>query len=332
MAPFWLFYCIINRAESQRSTDTYLGSLSSGILLYMELSSLQIFCDLVDTQSFTQAAERNFISQSAVSQRIRALEREYGQVFLERGKGKGPVTPTEAGQILYEGARHLLGEAMELEGRIRGLSDEIAGIVRVATVYSVGLHALPGRLKPFLAAYPQVNVHLEYSPTQKVYQAVLSSTVDVGIVACPSPQTGIEILPFGLEEMTIICTPEHPFALETTLPLQELEGQPFISFSPGIPTRKFIDERLAAAGVQVRVVMAFDNIETIKNLVEIGSGIALVPANAARQEARVGTLALVPLAEEDRFQRPVGMLLKKNRTRRAAVRAFVKAVCTERDD
>src|SRR2546421_7320336 len=176
----------------------------------MNLSSLKLLCDLVETESFTLAAERNFVSQSAVSQRIRALEREYGQVFLERGKGRGPAVPTEAGRFLYEGAKPLLAEADALESRLRGLSDEIAGTVRVATVYSVGLHALPPRLKPFLAAHPTVQVHLEYSQTGKVYQDVLAAAVDVGIVACPAPRPGIEIVPFRAEEMVVVCAPENP--------------------------------------------------------------------------------------------------------------------------
>lgn len=292
----------------------------------MNLTVLKVFCDLVETRSFSRAAERNFVSQSAVSQQIRALERNYGQALVERGKGKGQIVPTEAGHILYEGGKSLLHEAAELDARLRGLSDEIAGTVRVATVYSVGLHALPGRLKPFLAAQPKVNVHLEYSQTGKIYQDVQSGLVDVGIVAVPAPRAGIEIVSFGEEAMALICAPEHPLAAEPTVALSQLEGLPFIAFADDIPTRRLIDMHLREAGVKVRVLMAFDNIETIKNLVEIGSGVALVPEDTVRQEARAGTLTVVPLSPADAFCRPVGLLLKKTKSRRASVRAFVEAM------
>src|SRR2546423_1991277 len=89
--------------NAQRPTPNTLTPASKP----MELTDLQLFCDLVETRSFTRAAERNFLSQSAVSQRIRALERQYAQVLLERGRGKGKVAPTEAGQILYAGAKPL---------------------------------------------------------------------------------------------------------------------------------------------------------------------------------------------------------------------------------
>jgi DNA-binding transcriptional LysR family regulator len=269
------------------------------------------------------------MSQSAVSQRLRALEKDLGQPLLERGKGKGKIVPTEAGRALYEGAKRILHELQELEAQVRSLSDEIAGTVRVATVYSVGLHALPGRLKPFLAANPRVTVQLEYSPTAKVYQDVLSSTVDVGIVAIPTARAGIEILPFDEEEMAVICAPEHPFARRSSVRLSHLDGAPFIAFNAGIPTRRLIDERLSRAGVTVKVLMEFENIETIKNLVEIGSGVSILPVETARKEAKEGTLAVVPLASSDAFRRPTGVLLKQAGVRRAAVRAFVEAMSRE---
>jgi len=169
-------------------------------------------------------------------------------------------------------------------------------------------------------------VHLEYSQTGKVYQDVLSGGVDVGIVACPAPRTGIEIIPFGEERMAVICPPEHPFAQRKSLALTDLEDEPFLAFADSIPTRKLIDQRLAEHGVSVRIVMAFDNIETIKNLVEIGSGVAIVPEETAHKEVNEGSLVVVPLNEKDVFLRPAGVVVRERGTRRAAVRAFIEAI------
>ena len=292
----------------------------------LDFITLRLFCDVVETESFSRAAERNFISQSAVSQRIRSLEADLGQSLLDRGKGQTKILPTDAGRILYEGANLILREIVELETRLNGLSEEIAGTVKVATVYSVGLHALPGRLKPFLAAYPQVNVHLEYSQTLKIYQDVLCGAIDVGIVACPAPKTGVRIVPFGEESIALICAPEHPLASREEVTLSDLEGLPFIGFTADIPTRRQIDDRLQAAGVKVRVVHAFDNIETIKNLVEIGSGISLLPEDTVRVEVREGELATVALSAASAFKRPVGLLLKQSGALRPAVKAFCEAM------
>jgi len=292
----------------------------------LNLDTMQLFCDLVETGSFSRAAEKNFVTQSAVSQRLRALERQYGQTLVERGQGRGAARPSPAGSLLYDGAKRLLREAGVLEEQLRGLSDEVAGTVRVATVYSVGLHALPPRLKPFLASHPRVNVHLEYKQTGEVYKDVGAGSVDVGIVACPTPRRGVEIVPFEEEEMVLICAPEHALSRESALRLSDLDGLAFIGFADDIPTRRLVDEKLRAAGVRVRLSATFDNIETIKNLVEIGSGVGIVPADAVRQEERDGTLVAVPFAPPDAFRRPTGLLLRTGGTRRAAVRAFVEAM------
>jgi len=292
----------------------------------INLDSLQIFTDLVESGSFSKAAEKNFISQSAVSQRLRVLEREYGQTLLDRGQGRGRVTVTAAGEALYRGARDVLQRASALDAEMHQFSDEVAGTVRVATVYSVGLHALPPRLKPFLAAHPRVNVHLEYEQTDKVYEDVASGFLDVGIVACPMPKRDLEVLPFAEEEMVVICAPEHPLAQETQVRLRQLDGLAFIGFADDIPTRRLVDDRLRTAGARVRMVTTFDNIETIKNLVEIGSGVSILPVDTVRQEQRTGTLVVLPLTPADAFARPTGLLLKKTKTRRAAVRAFVEAM------
>jgi len=291
----------------------------------LNLDSLQLFSDLVDTGSFSRTAEKNFVSQSAVSQRLKALETEYGQTLIDRGQGRGKVSPTVAGEALYAGAKALLQAAATLDAELRQLSDEVAGTVRVATVYSVGLHALPPRLKPFLAAHPRVNVHLEYKQTDKVYDDVVNGTVDVGIVACPLAKRGLEVVPFAEEEMVLVCAPEHPLA-GAKVSLRRLDGLAFIAFAADIPTRRLVDEQLQAAGVTVKIVSTFDNIETIKNLVEIGSGVSILPADTVRQEQRAGTLAAVPFATADAFTRPTGLLLKTTKTRRAAVRAFVEAM------
>jgi DNA-binding transcriptional LysR family regulator len=290
------------------------------------LESLQLFCDLVESQSFTRAAERNHLSQSAVSQRLRAVERHYGQTLIERGQGRGQVEATAAGRILYQGARRLLRDASALDVQMRELTDQVGGTIRVATVYSVGLHALPPRLKPFLVHHPSINVHLEYKPTDAVYHDVMSGAVDVGIVACPTPRRGIEIVPFAEEEMAVISAPEHKIATKLTVRLRDLDGLSFIGFDTDIPTRKLVEGRLAAKGVRVRVTATFDNIETIKSVVEIGTGISILPIDTVRQEVRAGALVAVPFDVDDAFRRPTGLLVKKARARRGVIRTFLEEI------
>src|SRR6476659_2064174 len=150
----------------------------------MHLETLQVFCDLVETGSFSAAASQNFITQSAVSQQVRALESRFDQPLIERTKGH--VQPTPAGQLLYQASKDITARYRDLREQLQRCGKTVSGIVRLATVHSVGLYELSEPLKKFLKAYPQVNVHLEYSRSTKIFEDVLSGRIDIGIVAYPA--------------------------------------------------------------------------------------------------------------------------------------------------
>lgn len=292
----------------------------------MDLESLRLFVDLDETKSFSKTAERHFVSQSAVSQRIRALETAFGHTLVERGKGRPGATFTEAGARLLAGARDLLARMDALKREMTELNDGVAGSLRVATVYSIGLHVLPPGLSAFYAAYPLVNVRVEYLRTDRIYDALLAGAIDLGIVACPRATPQIEVVPLASEPMVLILPPDHPLSAaagrDCGVALEALDGLPFIAFDADIPTRKIIDERLHAHGVHVNVVQAFDNIETIKRVVEIGLGIALVPEPTVRREVRDGTL-VARFLDGEAFTRPTGILLRKGRAKSNALVRFV---------
>ncbi len=291
----------------------------------MDLESLRLFVDLDETKSFSKTAERHFVSQSAVSQRIRGLETLFGHTLVERGKGRPGATFTEAGMRLLAGARDLLARADALKREMAELNDGVAGSLRVATVYSIGLHVLPPGLSAFYAAYPLVNVRVEYLRTDRIYEALLAGAIDLGIAACPRATPQIEVVPLADEPMTLILPPDHPLAAREIVPLDALHGLPFIAFDPDIPTRRIIDERLRANGVVVNVVQAFDNIETIKRVVEIGLGIAIVPEPTVRREVRDGTL-VARFLDGEAFTRPTGILLRKGRAKSNALVRFVETL------
>lgn len=287
-----------------------------------DLVALQLFCRIVETGSFSEAAEACYLSQSAVSQRVRALERHYGRVLLERGRGRAGAEPTEAGQALYEGARQILERVQAMETRLRELDGEVGGTIRLATVYSVGLHSLPPYLSRFIARYPQVNVHLEYARTNRIVEMLRARRIDLGIVAYPEAGRDVEVILFAREPMVCIAPPNHPFAALEAISWERLRGEAFVAFDRDIPTRRATDELLASRGAGVRVVSEFDNIETIKRVVENGGGIALVPEVTVRREVRDGTLIARPIAGE-LVDRPTGLILRRAAVRSRAMERFI---------
>jgi len=288
----------------------------------MHLETLKTFCDLVETGSFSKAAALNLVSQSAVSQQVRALERRYDQQLIERGGRRG-VTPTECGRLLYTECKELLDRFKSVEDRLRSSSRAISGSIRVATVYSVGLHELPPYVKQFLEKHPQVNVRVEYSRTDKVYEACLNNIIDFGIVAFPQRRRQIEVIPFRKDKLVLTCSPDHALAKRKRVALKMLENQPFVAFERDIPTRKAIDQIFRQHGVTVNYVMEFDNIETIKRSVEAGIGISILPRSALVNEVRNRMLVALDFTDGE-YMRLIGIIHRRGKVFSVAAREFIR--------
>ena len=125
----------------------------------MQFESLKVFCDLVETKSFTKAAQANDVTQSAVSQTISALEGHFKSLLVERSKKNFRLT--SEGQVLYDYAKRLLQTYGAIHSKMQELKNVISGTIRLSTVYSIGLHDLPPYVKRFLLDYPEVNIHVE---------------------------------------------------------------------------------------------------------------------------------------------------------------------------
>src|SRR5262245_10643322 len=286
----------------------------------MQIESLKVFCDLSETESFTKAAQINGVTQSAVSQTISSLERHFKSLLIERSKKNFRLTPE--GQVLYDYSKRILQAHDALFSKLQELEGVISGNIRVATVYSIGLHVLPPYLKKFLKSFPTVNVHVEYRRPNQVYEDVLGNVVDLGLVAYPVRDAKLELVPLQKEALVLICHPQHPFAKQDSIRLKTLAGQRFVGFEPDIPTRKALDKLLKEHGVTAEYVMEFDNIETVKRAVEIDSGIAIVPEATVQQEVANQSLAAVRIHDGD-ATRPLGAIYKKSRVLSPAMKKFV---------
>ncbi len=286
----------------------------------MQIESLKVFCDLAETESFTKAAQINSVTQSAVSQTISALERQFKSLLIERSKKNFRLTPE--GEVLYDYSKRILQGYDALHSKLQELEGVISGNIRVATIYSIGLHVLPPYVKKFLKMFPTVNVHVEYRRANQVAEDVLGNVVDLGMIAYPARDAKLEIIPVRKEPMVLICHPQHALAKQHSVKPKALNGQKFIGFEPDIPTRKALDKIFKEHGVSVDYVMQFDNVETVKRAVEIDSGIAIVPAATVKQEVANQTLASVDLDDGD-FSRPLAAIYKKNRVLSPAMKKFI---------
>jgi DNA-binding transcriptional LysR family regulator len=286
----------------------------------MQIESLKVFCDLAETKSFTKAAQINTVTQSAVSQTITALERRFKSLLVERSKKNFRLTPE--GEVFYDYSKRILATCDALFSKLQEIENVISGNIRVATIYSIGLHVLPPYVTKFMRSYPTVNVHVEYRRDNQVYENVLGNVVDLGLVAYPTRDSRLEIVPLRKDKLVLICHPQHEFAKRKSVKVKALDGQKFINFEHDIPTCKALDKIFKDHRVSVDQVMQFDNIETVKRAVEIESGVAIVPQETIGEEVANQTLAAVKL-ENGRYTRPLAVIYKKNKVLSPAIKQFI---------
>ncbi|HIQ22168.1 MAG TPA: LysR family transcriptional regulator [Planctomycetes bacterium] len=287
----------------------------------MNIEDLRMFCDVVRHQSFSRAAAINHVSQSAATQCIHRLEKRFGTPLVDRSRRPFILTPE--GQVCYEGFREVLDLYDAVESRVRSLRKEIAGVVRVAAIYSVGLFEMGWTMRDFMRRYPKARVRLQYHHPSKVYQAVLDSEVDLGIVSYPTSSSELVVMPLRSEPMVVVCHPDDPLTAHATVTLEHLRGREFVAFDRDLSIRKELDRHFRQRSVSVRIVMEFDNIETIKQAIEIRAGVSILPAPTVRREVETGTLRAIPLIAPA-MVRPIGIIHRHRKVFSPTVTKFVE--------
>jgi LysR family transcriptional regulator, transcriptional activator of the cysJI operon len=289
----------------------------------MQIENFKIFAHLVETKSFSKSAKLNGITQSAVSQQARAMERHFKTLLIDRSQKQFQLT--REGQRVYDLAKELLHTYDKLLSELQEMKKVISGTIRIATIYSIGLHELPPYIKKFLRDYPSVNVRVEYRRSNLVYEDILHNSVDFGLVAFPGKHRQIEVIPFRNDQLVLITHPEHPLAKRTEIDVRDMADYKLIGFDPDIPTRKAVDHIFREHKLELDPVMEFDNIETVKRAVEIDHGISIVPQKTVQQEVRQGLLKIVHFKGKE-FVRPLAILHRKCRVLTPAMKKFIETL------
>jgi len=292
----------------------------------MHIENFKIFADLVQSKSFSQAAKINGITQSAVSQQLRAMENHFKILIVDRSQKQFKLT--NEGKKLHEAAKEILNLYERLDCELQEMKKVISGNIRVSTIYSVGLHELPPYMKLFIQKFPTVNVHLEYRRSNLVYDDVLHNVVDLGVIAYPAKNRELEYIPFLEDELVVISSPDHPLAKQKSVEIQDLAKHSYIGFDNDIPTRKATDQIFRDMRVSILPVMEFDNIETVKRAVEINAGVAIVPRGTVRQEVEKGLL-IAKEFKNKKFLRPIYIIHRKGRVLTPAMEKFISLLTSK---
>ncbi|MDX1734538.1 MAG: LysR family transcriptional regulator [Halioglobus sp.] len=287
----------------------------------MNLTQLRLFRDIAREKSFARAARLNHITQPAVSVHIKKLEHELAMVLFRRSPGSVELTPD--GLAILQDVKEILRLSEGLKNRASLDRGELVGSIRLATIHSIGMYELGDFLAAFMKSHPNVALHMEFQRYDDIYDLLLRDKIDIGLVAYPERRTNIESIPYGSDELELIAAPGHRLGQRTSVTLEQLDGEAFIAFEEGMPTRIATDAMLGAAGVAVDIRMTNDNIYTMKKAVQGGVGVAIIPGGTLEEEVALGMLARVRIRGAD-TRRPLALLKRRGARFNAAIQAFVE--------
>jgi DNA-binding transcriptional LysR family regulator len=249
----------------------------------MELRQLEYFVAVAEEASFTRAAARVHVAQPGVSAQVRQLERELGEVLLDRS-GRS-VTLTEVGAAVLPYARAALAAVEGTRQAVAELTGLVRGHVAVGVVVSCPVVDLPDLLADFHQAHPAVDITLHEDNSDRLVAAVAGGDVDVAIIALTEDDpAGLDLHVIADEPVTAAVAPGHELARHRTIPLAELKNWPLISLARGTGLRACLDDACAAAGFQPRIAFEAGNPAALARLAARGLGVAILPDSGARAD------------------------------------------------
>jgi DNA-binding transcriptional LysR family regulator len=283
----------------------------------------KLFRDVAHAKSLSRAAQANGISQSAATQHIQELEKRLGASLLDRSTR--PLGLTDAGKLYADLCRDVLRREEDFTAALDEIRGSADGTVRIATIYSIGLSEM-GRLREeFASICPDAKVTVELLRPDRVYAAVLSGEADLGFISYPENKRDLTVIPWRDERMTLAVYPSHPLASRKMVLPEDLDGQNFVAFDDEVIIRRELDRFFRESGIAVNTVMQFDNIQSIKEAVALGSGISILPERAMQAEVVQRRLVSIPF-RAPQLLRPVAVIHRRKKKLNRAAREFVRLI------
>lgn len=260
----------------------------------MNLRHLQVFCAVVDCESFSAAAEQLVMTQPAVSMQVQSVERHFGVQLLERRNRRTVLT--ESGQVVYRWASEVLSSENDTQKLIHELKRAETGRVVVGASMTIGSHVLPPILSRFKRQHEGAEIVVRLGERHEVCAEVIAGNVDCGVLIAREIPSELEVEVLGAEELVFICAPTHRLADPRGVCVPDLASEPFIMAPRGSSYRRVIDDLLAEQGLtKVSVLMELDGADSVKRAVQQGLGIGVALRSGVEWELEHGLLREVPL-------------------------------------
>lgn len=257
------------------------------------LAPMRTFHLVVQHRTLNRAAKHLGITQPAVTQQIRRLERSVGvRLFQRDGRY---LTLTDAGQTLHVFAQRIFQLADAAGDAVEGIAGLKTGYLRVGASRTAGAYYVSGLLDRFKLRYPGVRVSLTVGNSQMILSSITDFSLHAGVIAGSPQDPTLVSLPLISDRMLVLLPPGHPLTARRALTVRDLRGSPLVLREPGSTTRQLVEHAFQRGGVVGEPSMELESNEAIKSAVADGVGIAVMAQAAVADDVTAGRLLARPL-------------------------------------
>jgi DNA-binding transcriptional LysR family regulator len=256
---------------------------------------LNLFRHIVEAGSITHGAERANLALAAASTRIRKMELAFGTELLVRGRGG--VTPTQAGRTLLQHARGILAQTERMQEDLSPYARGLAGQVRVLSNTNALTEFLPETLSSFLMVHPDVSVDLEERLSDEIVGLIAEGTGDIGIVAGTVDQAGLQTFPYRSDRFVLVVAQTHPLAGRARIGFAEVLDYDMVGLDRASAIQRFLADKATRLGRAIRLRVQLRSFDAICRLVEANVGVGIVPETTVQRAARAMKISAVRLTD-----------------------------------
>jgi DNA-binding transcriptional LysR family regulator len=286
----------------------------------MDTDALKAFVTVAKCGSFSVGAQQMFLTQPAISKRISKLEEQLNHRLFDR-LGRD-LRLTEAGNNLLPRAESILHELSRLERSIQELSGEIVGSLKVATSHHIGLHHLPPILREFASQHQNVNLQFEFLDSELAQERVLTGQCELAIVTLsPREEANLYRQVLWHDHLRVVASKNHPLSALESVSLDALSDEAAILPDTNTYTGQIIKQTFESAGLDIRLNMTTNYLETIKMMVSVGLGWSVLPTTLIDDQMQILDIKGLPALSRD-----LGLIRHQRRSLSNAAQAFLELV------
>lgn len=259
----------------------------------LNLHQVRLFTTVVESRTFSAAANALSVSQPALSKAVQELEHNLGMTLLVRTR-RG-VKLTSEGEILYSHSRQLFAVERAAESALDELKGLLRGHLSVGASSTIGIYMLPALMGTYHHLYPQIELFLDIGNTQQIIDHLVDHRLDVAFAEGPVNDPTLVVIPWQEDELVVIAAPDHPLSHKSMLTVRDLTNTPLIVRENGSGTREVGTAALAEHDVYPPIAMELASTEAVKQAVSAQLGIAVVSTSTIQMELALQKLVVLPI-------------------------------------